>query len=115
VTAQVEGSVTNDRMQEITGEHSKDITAVLQTPERDGPADAAKPAALGELPRGRGLPPIRGRLPSKLPSFGHGTPVIGRTGPSQGAAASGGNVGLGFALVRFPLDDRQGLGRVVEP
>ena len=31
VTAQVEGSVTNSRMQEITGEHSKDITGVLQS------------------------------------------------------------------------------------
>ena len=36
VTAQVEGSVTNSRMQEITGEHSKDITDVLQTLVRDG-------------------------------------------------------------------------------
>ncbi len=36
VTAQVEGSVTNGRMQEITGEHSKDITAVLQSLVRDG-------------------------------------------------------------------------------
>ena len=36
VTAQVEGSVTNARMQEITGEHSKDITSVLQTLVRDG-------------------------------------------------------------------------------
>jgi len=36
VTAQVEDSVTNARMQEITGEHSKDITGVLQTLVRDG-------------------------------------------------------------------------------
>ena len=37
VTGQVEeGSVTNARMQEITGEHSKDITGVLQTLVRDG-------------------------------------------------------------------------------
>ncbi len=36
VTAQVEGSVTNARIQEITGEHSKDITGVLQTLVRDG-------------------------------------------------------------------------------
>jgi len=36
VTAQVEGSVTNGRMQEITGEHSQDITAVLQALVRDG-------------------------------------------------------------------------------
>lgn len=36
VTAQVEGSVTNARMQEITGEHSKDITGVLQGLVRDG-------------------------------------------------------------------------------
>ncbi len=36
VTAQIEGSVTNGRMQEITGEHSKDITAVLQSLVRDG-------------------------------------------------------------------------------
>jgi ATP-dependent DNA helicase RecG len=36
VTAQVEGSVTNGRMQEITGEHSKDITGVLQSLVRDG-------------------------------------------------------------------------------
>jgi ATP-dependent DNA helicase RecG len=39
VTAQVEGSVTNVRMQEITGEHSKDITAVLQNLVRDGLLD----------------------------------------------------------------------------
>ena len=36
VTAQVEGSVTNGRMQEITGEHSKDIAGVLQNLVRDG-------------------------------------------------------------------------------
>lgn len=36
VTAQVEGSVTNGRMQEITGENSKDITGVLQNLVRDG-------------------------------------------------------------------------------
>ena len=36
VTAQVEGSVTNSRMQENTGEHSKDITGVLQNLVRDG-------------------------------------------------------------------------------
>jgi hypothetical protein len=36
VAAQVEGSVTNGRMQGITGEHSKDITGVLQTLARDG-------------------------------------------------------------------------------
>jgi len=36
VTAQLEGSVTNSRMQEITGEHSKDITGVLQNLVRDG-------------------------------------------------------------------------------
>ena len=36
VTAQVEGGVTNGRMQEITGEHSKDITGVLQNLVRDG-------------------------------------------------------------------------------
>jgi hypothetical protein len=35
VTAQVEGSVTNARMQEITGEHSKGITGVLQALVRD--------------------------------------------------------------------------------
>ncbi|OGB31852.1 MAG: hypothetical protein A3F78_03980 [Burkholderiales bacterium RIFCSPLOWO2_12_FULL_61_40] len=32
----LQGGVTNGRMQEITGEHSKDITAVLQTLVRDG-------------------------------------------------------------------------------
>ena len=36
VTAQVEGSVNNGRLQEITGEHSKDITAVLQVLVRSG-------------------------------------------------------------------------------
>ena len=36
VTAQVEGSVNNGRLQEITGEHSKDITVVLQALVRDG-------------------------------------------------------------------------------
>ena len=36
VTAQLEGCITNGRMQEITGEHSKDITGVLQNLVRDG-------------------------------------------------------------------------------
>jgi ATP-dependent DNA helicase RecG len=36
VTARVEGTVTNGRMQEITGEHPKDITGVLQSLVRDG-------------------------------------------------------------------------------
>jgi ATP-dependent DNA helicase RecG len=36
VTAQVEGSVTNGRTQEIIGEHSKDITGVLKNLVRDG-------------------------------------------------------------------------------
>lgn len=36
VTARVEGTVTNGRMQEITGAHPKDITSVLQTLVRDG-------------------------------------------------------------------------------
>ncbi len=36
VTAQLEGSVTNSRMQEVTGEHAKDITSVLQSLVRDG-------------------------------------------------------------------------------
>lgn len=36
VTAQVEGSVTNGRLQEITGEHPKDITDVLRALMRDG-------------------------------------------------------------------------------
>ena len=36
VTAQMEGSVTNGRMQEITGEHSDEIMVVLQTLVRDG-------------------------------------------------------------------------------
>ena len=36
VTALVEGSVTNARMQEVTGEHSKDITGEPQTLVRDG-------------------------------------------------------------------------------
>jgi predicted HTH transcriptional regulator len=110
VTAQVEGSVTNSRMQEITGEHSKDITGVLQSLGARWSADAAKSAALGQLPRGGGLPPIRRRLPSfggvlppklptsewrlpsfdgELPSFSPGTPVIGRTSPTQRQAASG--------------------------
>lgn len=35
-TAQLEGNVTNGRMQEITGEHSKDITGALQNLVRDG-------------------------------------------------------------------------------
>ncbi|MFO1192320.1 MAG: ATP-binding protein [Rhodoferax sp.] len=36
VTARVEGAVTNGRMQEITGEHPKDITGTLQGLVRDG-------------------------------------------------------------------------------
>lgn len=36
VTARLEGLVTNGRMQEITGAHPKDITAILQALVRDG-------------------------------------------------------------------------------
>lgn len=36
VTARVEGSVTNGRLQEVTSEHPKDITGVLQALVRDG-------------------------------------------------------------------------------
>ncbi|MBL8340218.1 MAG: putative DNA binding domain-containing protein [Rubrivivax sp.] len=36
VTARVEGSVTNGRLQEITGAHPKDITGVLQSLVREG-------------------------------------------------------------------------------
>ena len=36
VTAQVEGSVNNGRLQEITGAHATDITAMLQALVRDG-------------------------------------------------------------------------------
>ena len=36
VTAQVEGTVTNGRLQEVTGEHANDITGVLQALVRDG-------------------------------------------------------------------------------
>jgi ATP-dependent DNA helicase RecG len=36
VTARVEGSVTNGRLQEITGAHPKDITSVLQSLVREG-------------------------------------------------------------------------------
>ena len=36
VITQMQGSVTNSRLQEITGEHAKDITGVLQNLVRDG-------------------------------------------------------------------------------
>ncbi|PUE39596.1 hypothetical protein [Limnohabitans sp. Hippo3] len=90
VTAQVEGSVTNARMQEITGEHSKDITGVLQTLVRDGLLTQqnqrrwASYRVAGAPPIGRGLPSFGGVLPSFEPR----TPVIGRAGTLKAKLAT---------------------------
>jgi hypothetical protein len=62
VTAQVEGSVTNGRMQEITGRTLQRHHRRAANPGARWPADAAEPAALGELPRGGGLPPFSLRI-----------------------------------------------------
>jgi predicted HTH transcriptional regulator len=99
VTARVEGAVTNGRMQEITGEHPKDITGVLQGLVRDGfleqqnqrrwasyrlvgDSPQSSPQERGELPPdGRGLPPIRRRLPPdrrRDPATPPGTPATRR-------------------------------------
>ena len=103
VTAQVEGSVTNSRLQEITGEHAKDITGVLQNLVRDGLLTQQNQRCWASYRLAEDSPPIRGALPSfrgglppelpsfggELPSFDAGTPVIGGTSPAQRQAAYG--------------------------
>lgn len=103
VTAQVEGSVTNSRLQEITGEHAKDITGVLQNLVRDGLLTQQNQRRWASYRLAEDSPPIRGALPSfrgglppelpsfggELPSFDAGTPVIGGTSPAQRQAAYG--------------------------
>ena len=83
VTAQVEGSVTS-RMQEITGEHSKDITGVLAGLVRDGllTQNQRRWASYRwrRTPRyssGDDSKSFGGGTPPKLPS---GTPQTGWTG-----------------------------------
>ena len=77
VTAQLEGSVTNSRMQEITGEHAKDITSVLQSLVRDGLLTQQNQRRWASYRVAEDSPPIRRRLPSfnrglppKLPPMG---------------------------------------------
>ncbi len=81
VTAQVEGSVTNGRMQEITGEHSKDITVVLQALVRDGLLTQqnqrrwASYRVAGDSPQLGGDSP---QLPSDSPQLGGDSPQFDR-------------------------------------
>lgn len=57
--AQVEGSVTNGRMQEITGEHSRGITGVLKNLVRDGLLTQQNQRRWASYRVAEGLPPIR--------------------------------------------------------
>jgi ATP-dependent DNA helicase RecG len=95
VTARVEGSVTNARMQEITGEHSKDITGVLQTLVRDGLLTQqnqrrwASYRVAGDSPQldedSRHLegdsPQSSPQLPGDSPQFGGDSPQFGGDSP----------------------------------
>ena len=103
VITQMQRSVTNSRLQEITGEHAKDITGVLQNLVRDGLLTQQNQRRWASYRLAEDSPPIRGGLPSfggglppelpsfggELPSFDAGTPVIGGTSPAQRQAAYG--------------------------
>jgi hypothetical protein len=101
VTARVEGTVTNGRMQEITGEHPKDITGVLQGLVRDGLLEQqnqrrwasyrlvryslpGSPQNLRQLPPiASGLPPFRRCLPIRRRHSG--SPASARPARQAGA------------------------------
>ncbi len=55
----MEGSVTNGRMQEITGEHSRGITGVLKNLVRDGLLTQQNQRRWASYRVAEGLPPIR--------------------------------------------------------
>ena len=88
VTAQVEGSVTNARMQEITGEHSKDITGVLQALVRDGLLTQqnqrrwASYRVLGDSPQlGLDSPHLAGDSPQSSPQLLGNSPHLTGNSP----------------------------------
>jgi ATP-dependent DNA helicase RecG len=71
VTARLEGTVTNGRLQEITGAHPKDITVVLQSLVRDGFLEQqnqrrwASYRLVGDSPQNS--PPTGGDSPQNVP------------------------------------------------
>ncbi|MBP6118482.1 MAG: putative DNA binding domain-containing protein [Giesbergeria sp.] len=88
VTAQVEGSVTNSRMQEITGEHSKDITGVLQSLVRDGLLTqqnqrrwASYRVAEDSPQSGDDSPHLEADSPQSSPQLGGGSPQLPPNSP----------------------------------
>lgn len=90
VTAQVEGSVTNGRMQEITGEHPKDITAVLQALVRDGLLTQqnqrrwASYRVTGDSPQSeRAAPNWEGDSPQHSPQFPPDSPQSAGSSPQS--------------------------------
>ncbi len=94
VTAQVEGSVTNGRMQEITGEHPKDITAVLQALVRDGLLTQqnqrrwASYRVTGDSPQPEGsAPDWEADSPQSSPQFPPDSPQSARSSPQSSRLA----------------------------
>jgi len=88
VTAQVEGSVTNSRMQEITGEHSKDITVVLQSLVREGLLAQqnqrrwASYRVAGDFPQsGDDAPHLEGDSPQSSPQLAGDSPQLPPSSP----------------------------------
>jgi ATP-dependent DNA helicase RecG len=74
VTAQVEGSVTNGRLQEITGEHPKDITDVLRALMRDGLLTQQNRRRWASYRVAEGSPPTAGDSPQNSPQWPSDSP-----------------------------------------
>jgi ATP-dependent DNA helicase RecG len=74
VTAQVEGSVTNGRLQEITGEHPKDITDVLRALMRDGLLTQQNQRRWASYRVAEGSAPTDGDSPQNSPQWPSDSP-----------------------------------------
>lgn len=81
VTARVEGAVTNGRMQEITGEHPKDLTSVLQTLVRDGFLEQQNQRRWASYRLLGDSPPSSPQSAEDSPHFGEDSPQSGESSP----------------------------------
>ncbi|MDP2219569.1 MAG: ATP-binding protein [Hydrogenophaga sp.] len=81
VTAQVEGGVTNGRMQEITGEHSKDITGVLQGLVRDGLLTQQNQRRWASYRVAEDSPQLAGNSPQDSPQWAGDSPHLAGSSP----------------------------------
>ena len=78
VTARLEGTVTNGRLQEITGAHPKDITGVLQALVRDGFLEQQNQRRWASYR-------LVGESPQSSPQKGADSPQTGAGSPQSGA------------------------------